>query len=331
ALLLIGIILFIRRRRAQPDTSTKININRVDNNNIRTSISTSFSFDLDVSDLRAYRLESSELHVIGKIPIASGAFGEVWRGQYGTKQVAIKRLKQKDGEMVQKFIGELVILSKMNSEYIVQFVGAYWPRPIDMECVIEYMDQGDLRNYLINHPPDNFPWDKKVESIECIVNGLLYLHTFNPPIIHRDLKSHNVLLDLKKGTKISDFGCSRFMNIDEGLTTGIGTFQWMAPEVVSSKKYSVEADIYSFGVILSEYCTHQVPYEDLRHPETGGQLTMQHTMQLVSEGNLRPSFEGVNVPEWIVQIGMKCLEFDPSKRPTALELVYMIAPPGIRS
>ena len=106
-------------------------------------------------------------------------------------------------------------------------------------------------------------------SISSIVHGLLYLHTFETPIIHRDLKSRNVLLDSKKvaswkgseasfddtsqGTKLTDFGESR--EVDENtLTCGIGTYQWMAPEVISGSEYTVAADVYSLGIVYPYFC-----------------------------------------------------------------------------
>ncbi|OQS03085.1 kinase [Thraustotheca clavata] len=284
------------------------------------------SVDLDVSLLRHHRLELSDLVPLGNKPLAAGAYGEVWRGTYGGQQVAIKRTKNREPHQVHKFIDEIILMSQydspksLDSDYIVKFIGASWTKPIEIECVVEYMDLGDLRSYLVNQSPAQFPWDQKYQSIVSIVRGLVYLHTYKPPIIHRDLKSRNVLMDTNKGTKLTDFGTSRVAEEDDLMTNGIGTYQWMAPEVIAGTSYSAPADIYSFGIILSEFCTHEVPYAGMRHPQTGKLLAQHYLLNEVREGRLHPSFDGENVPSWVKEVAMQCLQLNEHDRPTALEL-----------
>ncbi|EQC29203.1 TKL protein kinase [Saprolegnia diclina VS20] len=280
---------------------------------------------LNVKPLLHHRLELSDLYVTSNKPLASGAFGEVWLGTYGGKQVAIKRMKNQEARMVQKFIDEIVLMSQMDSDYIVKFVGASWTRPIEIECVVEYMDLGDLRSYLVNQSPAQFSWDQKLNCITSIVRGLVYLHTYKPPIIHRDMKSRNVLLDSVKGTKLTDFGASRVAEEDDLMTNGIGTYQWMAPEVISGTNYGAPADIYSFGIILSEFATHQVPYADKRHPETGKALPQHYVLNHVREGKMHPTFNGPGVPSWVQDIGLQCLQLHEDDRPTALMLSALLS------
>ncbi|OQR91156.1 kinase [Thraustotheca clavata] len=184
-----------------------------------------------------------------------------------------------------------------------------------MECVIEYMDLGDLRTYLSKHSPDDYHWDQKFESIYSIVHGLVYLHTFSPPIIHRDLKSRNVLVDSVKGTKLTDFGTSKLIQDDQRtMTCAIGTYRWMAPEVLSDSKYSLAADIYSFGIIISEFCTHKLPYSSMSN------LQVYHE---VMKGGVYPSFDD-NAPEWVKDMAIQCLQVNAQDRPTVLELSVML-------
>ncbi|OQS05292.1 kinase [Thraustotheca clavata] len=281
------------------------------------------NFELDVSYLRDHRLELVDLYVASNKPLASGAYGEVWLGMYGRQQVAIKRLKSRERTQVQMFINEIILYSQLDSDYIVRFIGASWTRPIEIECVVEYMNLGDLRNYLVTHPPNEFTWDQKYQSIVCIIRGLAYLHTYKVPIIHRDLKSRNVLLDSDKGTKFTDFGTSRAAEVDDTMTNGIGTYQWMAPEVILGTHYSTAADIFSFGIILSEFCTHQVPYTNLR-PQSGKVLTQHVLLQEVCAGRVRPSFDGEGVPLWVKDMAFQCLELNPDVRPNALELAALL-------
>ncbi|KDO21827.1 TKL protein kinase [Saprolegnia parasitica CBS 223.65] len=215
----------------------------------------------------------------------------LWLGSYGGKQVAIKRMKNQEARSVQKFIDEIVLMS----------------------------------HYLVNQSPAQFTWDQKYQCILSIIRGLVYLHTYKPPIIHRDLKSRNVLLDSVKGTKLTDFGASRVAEEDDLMTNGIGTYQWMAPEVISGTNYGAPADVYSFGIILSEFATHQVPYADLRHPDSGKALPQHYVLNHVREGKLHPTFDGHGVPAWVKEIGLQCVSLYEEDRPTALQLSAMLS------
>lgn len=88
--------------------------------------------------------------------------------------------------------------------------------------------------------------------------GVLYLHSFNPPILHRDLKSLNLLLDEAFRTKLADFGWTR--TLANYMTSKIGTYQWMAPEVIAGQVYTEKADVFSFGIILWEIAAREPPY-----------------------------------------------------------------------
>ncbi|KAF0701951.1 hypothetical protein AaE_016223 [Aphanomyces astaci] len=105
----------------------------------------------------------------------------------------------------------------------------------------------------------DFTWNEKIHVIAAIVDALAYLHSM--PVIHRDLKSRNVLLDSVKSAKLTDFGVSK-EDTQETMTVGVGTYRWMAPEILQVNHYSVAADMFSFGMILSELDTHNIPYAD---------------------------------------------------------------------
>ncbi|EQC38168.1 TKL protein kinase [Saprolegnia diclina VS20] len=137
--------------------------------------------------------------------------------------------------------------------------------------------------------------------------------------------SRNVLLDSVKGTKLTDFGASRVAEGDDTMTNGIGTYQWMAPEVISGTNYGAPADMYSFGVIFSEFATHQVPYADLRHPDSGKPLPQHYVLDHVREGKLHPTFDGEGVPAWVKDIGLQCLSLNEDDRPTALDVSAMLS------
>ncbi|EQC29201.1 TKL protein kinase [Saprolegnia diclina VS20] len=309
--------LFWRKRRSD---KSKTNSNMAPTND--TSYQPVDDEDVDLSTLRLVRLELRELSVSSARPLAAGAYGEVWAGVYGGEAVAIKRLKDKSAPSTQQFIDEILLLAKMESPYIVKLVGASWRRLSDLECVVEFMDLGDLRSYLTKTPAEIYPWHEKVECLLSIALGLVYLHTFEPRIIHRDLKSRNVLLDSNKGTKLTDFGSSR--EIDEStLTNGVGTYQWMAPEIINGDPYTELIDLYAFGVILTEMSTHRVPYGNLVNPNTGHAYSQQFILTNVASGKLTPALDEAS-PEWVHEIASRCLSTSPADRPTAMQLVQLL-------
>ncbi|KAF0687005.1 Aste57867_21225 [Aphanomyces stellatus] len=133
-------------------------------------------------------------------------------------------------------------------------------------------------------------------------------------------KSRNVLMDEKKGTKLTDFGISK-VDIQGTMTMGIGTFRWMAPEVFADEHYTTCADIYSFGCVLSEFSTHRIPYEDVNNPMNGDPMADTAIMVKVVAGNLKPSFRE-DCPTWIHDLALKCLAVNPDERPSAVQVAY---------
>ncbi|KAF0692165.1 hypothetical protein As57867_016672, partial [Aphanomyces stellatus] len=215
---------------------------------------------LNWGDMDLLRLYKPSIHVIAHL--ATGANGFVSLAIFHGQQVAVKTMHSTSptGPQVQKFIDEIQFLGGLKSPYIVTLIGAAWTHPTNLQCVMEYMNRGDLRHVLAHTTsPANWPWSAKLDVAHSVAQALFYLHS--QQMIHRDLKSRNVLLDSKKGTKLADFGTSK-QHVYEGdsMTAGVGTFRWMAPEMLLFQPYSNAVDVYSFGVLLSELATHTLPY-----------------------------------------------------------------------
>lgn len=170
---------------------------------------------------------------------------------------------------------------------------------------------------LLRREGDVFMWcSDKLRLARGVAEGLAYLHERRVPLIHRDLRSKCILVTDKGSAKISDFSaCSSQWTPGEQLTEGIGTPYWTAPEVLEGAMYNEQADIYSFGVVLTELDTTQLPYFDLRD-QRGGKLTPFHILRKVVQGTLQPSLSE-SCPATIASLAKACLARDPHRRPTA--------------
>lgn len=212
----------------------------------------------------------------------------------------------------------------------MEFVGVAWDSLSELCLVSELMEGGDLRALLkmfarVEHRPKGFDADKTRIAMD-IADALGYLHSQTPPVVHRDLKSRNVLLDKHRNAKLADFGIAR-ERIDSTMTAGVGSSLWMAPEVLVGERYDEKADIYSFGVVLSELDTHKLPYWRLRDPKDGSrQIPNVTLLQLVSMGKLTVEFSTSSclLTTQMIELGQKCVARKPSDRPSAVELLLAL-------
>ncbi|KAJ8520658.1 hypothetical protein ON010_g17918 [Phytophthora cinnamomi] len=214
----------------------------------------------------------------------------------------------------------------MDHPHIAKFIGVAWDSLTDLCSLTEFMDGGDLKALLVRYQEENHPvgFDhSKVMIALHVAHALTYLHSLDPPVIHRDLKSKNILLSQEMDAKLTDFGISR-ERIDETMTAGVGTSMWMAPEVMLGNPYDEMADIFSFGVVLSELSTHLSPYANARL-SVGSNQPMARTvvLQNVAAGRLSVEFSDAG-PESMVELGRACISMDPKDRPTAAEALYRL-------
>uniref|UniRef100_H3GLS9 Protein kinase domain-containing protein n=1 Tax=Phytophthora ramorum TaxID=164328 RepID=H3GLS9_PHYRM len=266
------------------------------------------------------RISFAQLHFLRLL--AKGGSGEVWLGQYETRYVAMKCLlptKREDPEALEQFAEEIRMASFLAHPRIVAFCGVAWQSLLHLCAVTEYMPRGDLENLLANPiAQKELSWNREKLTLSSdIVEALVYLHSLVPIVIHRDLKSKNVLLDRRLRAKLSDFGLSRERSVEDTMTNGIGTILWSAPEVLEGKRYDEKSDLFSFGVVLSEIDTCALPYGFSRHAK----MRSMQVVHLVSEGKLLPNFRD-DCPPAIRALAQRCLSLDPAARPTAMEVAF---------
>ena len=256
--------------------------------------------------------------------LASGAFGDVWLATYLSEPVALKQLKQDhqhDRDAIKHFVNEIKLMTSFEHPKVVQFIGVAWTKEADVLMLTEYMANGDLRCYLDETTKVDDGWDAQMVGIALdVTEAIVYLHSLDTPLIHRDLKSRNILLDNNMGAKLSDFGVSRYRADDTTMTAGVGTVRWIAPEVLAGKRYDEKVDVYSLGLILSEIDTHEIPYSDAKNEENEPLMEVA-IADLVLHGSLTSSFSD-SCPVEIMQLSRKCTAFDPTERPSALQVAF---------
>ncbi|KAA8539185.1 hypothetical protein F0562_025877 [Nyssa sinensis] len=201
-----------------------------------------------------------------KEKIGEGSFGIVQRAKWRGFDVAVKILMEQHflAERFEEFLREVAIMKHLRHPNIVLFMGAV-TQPPNLSIVTEYLSRGSLHKLL--QMPDAevmLNYRLRLNMAYDVANGMNYLHQRRPPIVHRDLKSPNLLVDSKYTVKVCDFGLSRSKaNTFLSSHTAAGTPQWMAPEVLCDEPSDEKSDVYSFGVILWELMTLQQPWRNL--------------------------------------------------------------------
>ncbi|CAM9591456.1 unnamed protein product [Scytosiphon promiscuus] len=237
--------------------------------------------------------------------LSGGGVGLIHCGKYQGKRVAIKTLFDRRVEETQKreFQDEVLVLSQLRHPNIVHFFGACLDPP-HLFFVME-LCQGSLFD-LLHHCRRSIGFREQIRMALDVSRAMVYLHSRSPPIVHRDLKSLNLLLLAGKDgpVKICDFGLVRTTN------KSAGTPCVMAPELLLERPFNKSVDVYSFGILLWEIITREVPFKGLEASDI---------VDAVISGG-RPTAPGGDWPSGIEQLLSRCWNEDPSQRPTFDEL-----------
>ncbi|KAG2565333.1 hypothetical protein PVAP13_7NG000600 [Panicum virgatum] len=196
--------------------------------------------------------------------VGQGSCGTVYHGQWYGSDVAVKVFSKQEysEDMIDTFRQEVLLMKKLRHPNIILFMGAV-ASPERLCIVTEFLPRGSLFRLLQKNTGKLDP-RRRVHMAIDIARGMNYLHHCSPPIVHRDLKSSNLLVDKNWTVKVADFGLSR-LKLETFLRTKTGkeTPQWMAPEVLRNEPLDEKSDVYSYGVILWELITQKKPWDNL--------------------------------------------------------------------
>ncbi|KAL1921510.1 uncharacterized protein VTP21DRAFT_11226 [Calcarisporiella thermophila] len=258
--------------------------------------------------------------IIGK-RLGSGGFKDCFAGVYRGKPVAIGELRvaQFTEEDIMEMKHEINVLKQLCHENIIRFIGVC--TNAKHLCIVTELCEGDLFDIMRKTRKPNF--SVQVTLMHDISLGVSYMHARRPSIIHRDLKSMNILISADFRAKINDFGLARIRpRANASLTTLCGTPQWQAPEFWSTNpRYSEKVDVYACGLIFWEILTWAelgYPYQD---------MTEHQLYEGVRDKGVRPSLQTLigKYPNSLLELIQEMWHKDPKKRPSMNQVVERLA------
>ncbi|CAA2957974.1 receptor kinase FERONIA [Olea europaea subsp. europaea] len=339
-LLFISFLIFQLRRRVKDSSSNATMSSWIPPSSTSKSTSkTSGSGSSLPSDLcRHFLLEEIKFvtdNFNDSFVIGRGGFGNVYKGYIdnGATAVAIKRLNPSSNQGAREFKTEIQILSTLRHLHLVSLIG-YCDENCEMILVYDYMLNGTLRDHLCKTENSPLQWKNRLQILIGAARGLDYLHTGTKHvIIHRDVKSTNILLDEKWVAKVSDFGLSK-IGPTAGTTSHVstevkGSFGCLDPEYYKSQQLTHKSDIYSFGVVLFEVLCARPPI----FPDTSNiQVNLAEWAKIsckkeTLEQIVDPNLQGQIAPECLskyAEIAIRCLGDNRTERPSMSDVVWRL-------
>ncbi|XVF65976.1 hypothetical protein PTKIN_Ptkin09bG0293900 [Pterospermum kingtungense] len=314
--LAINVLLYKRRTRLGHHVSRKESMSKV---RIRTESVKEFSFE---------ELDAATSGFKDASQVGQGGYGKVYRGILANGTVvAIKRAQQGSLQGQIEFITEIELLSRLHHRNLVSLVG-YCSEQGEQMVVYEFMHNGSLHNLLSDRCRHTLSFPMRLRIALGSAKGILYLHTeADPPIIHRDIKANNILLDFKFTPKVSDFGISRLAPVPdaEGASAHVstvvkGTPGYVDPEYFLTRKLTEKSDVYSLGIVFLELLTGMLPISHGKNIVREVHRACQSGLMFSIVDRSMGSYSSECIKKFMA-LALKCCEDDPNERPTMLEVV----------
>ncbi|KAK3211110.1 hypothetical protein Dsin_015816 [Dipteronia sinensis] len=265
--------------------------------------------------------------------LGEGGFGAVYKG-YSTDfdmPIAVKRISRGSKQGKKEYITEVKIISQLRHRNLVQLLGWCHDRG-EFLIVFELMPNGSLDSHLFGQKSRPLSWAVRYKISLGLAAALLYLHEeWEQCVVHRDIKSSNVMLDSSFNVKLGDFGLARLMNhelVPETTTVLAGTLGYMAPEYIRTSKATRESDVYSFGVVALEIMTGRKAIDPL---EQNSQTTLvEWIWELYEEGDILSAVdERLHIfdetqAECLMIVGLWCAHPDSTLRPSIRQAIEVL-------
>ncbi|XP_024033574.1 probable leucine-rich repeat receptor-like protein kinase At1g35710 [Citrus clementina] len=263
--------------------------------------------------------------------IGNGGQGSVYKAELPTGEiVAVKKFHSPlPGEMAcqQEFLNEVNALTKIRHRNIVKFYG-FCSHALHSFVVYEYLEMGSLAMILSNDAAaEEFGWTKRMNAIKGVADALLYMHTnCFPPIVHRDISSKNVLLNLEYEAHVSDFGISKFLKLGLSNRTELaGTFGYIAPELAYTMKVTEKCYVYSFGVLALEVIKGKHPRDFISSICSSLSSNLNIALDEMLDPRLPTPLRNVQDKLIsIMEVSISCLDESPTSRPTMQKVSQLL-------
>ncbi|KAG6747105.1 hypothetical protein NC652_035096 [Populus alba x Populus x berolinensis] len=265
--------------------------------------------------------------------LGSGGFGKVYRGTLSNNsEIAVKCVNHDSKQGLREFMAEISSMGRLQHKNLVQMRG--WCRKSnELMLVYDYMPNGSLDRYIFHKPKKLLNWQQRRQVLADVAEGLNYLHHgWDQVVVHRDIKSSNILLDSDMRGRLGDFGLAKLYGHNEvpNTTRVVGTLGYLAPELATRAVATSASDIYSFGVVILEVACGRRPIE-MGSIEEEDSVLIDLVRDLHAKGKaveaaderMKGEFE-VEEMEMVLKLGLVCCHPDPQRRPSMREVVAVL-------
>jgi serine/threonine protein kinase len=283
-----------------------------------------------------HRIRYKDLHAATRgfrDVIGAGGFGTVYHGVFRRSgaEVAVKKVAHDSRQGLREFVSEIASMSRLRHRNLVQLLG-YCRRRGELMLVYDYMVNGSLDKHLFDAgKPAALSWERRAKIVRDVAAGLLYLHEgWEQVVVHRDIKSANVLLDADMNGRLSDFGLARLYDHGSNPQTThvIGTLGYLAPEMSKTGKATTSTDVFAFGAFLLEVACGRRPME--RNDDLDSPGLVDLVLECWKGGRIMDAkdprigkCDEADV-ELVLKLGLVCSHPDPRSRPSMRQVVQVL-------